>query len=64
VPRLYIEILTTLSLGHPAITSAHTPILVGTIPIVAENLKIVIDEMTCGTALKLVNLSVAESANC
>lgn len=56
VPSLDVEIQTTSPLHHPASTSAYTLILVVTMPVVSETLKTVIDEMTCGTALKLVNL--------
>jgi hypothetical protein len=42
--------------GHPALTSAHEPILVVTISSVAETFTSVIDEMTRGTDFKFINL--------
>jgi len=42
--------------GHPALVSALEPILVDTMPGVAETFKTVIDEMKHGTKFKLVNL--------
>jgi len=56
VPRRLLEIQTTLLHGHPAHISAHEPILVVTMPWVAETFKTVIDEMTHGTDFKLVNM--------
>ena len=56
VPRRVKEIQTTPPQGHPALTSALEPILVVTMPGVAETFKSVIDEMTYGIAFKLVNL--------
>jgi len=55
VPRCLLEIQTTPSHGHPALISAPEPILVVTMPGVAETFKTVIDEMTHGTDFKLVN---------
>jgi len=63
VPRRLLEIQTTPPYGHPALISAHEPILVVTMPGVAETFKTVIDEMTHGTDFKLVNLLLAENAN-
>jgi len=63
VPRRLLEIQTTLSHRHPAPVSALVPILVVTMPRVAETFKTVIDEMTHGTDFKLVNLLHAENGN-
>ena len=63
VPRCLLEIQTTPSHGDPALISAHEPILVVTMPGVAETFKTVIDEMTHGTDFELVNLLLAENAN-
>jgi len=63
VPRRSLEIQTTPPHGHPALISAHEPILVVTMPRVAETFKTVIDEMTHGTDFKLVNLLLAKNAN-
>jgi len=46
VPCRLSGIQTTSPHGHPALISAHEPILVVTMPGVAENFKTVIDEMT------------------
>ena len=63
VPRHLLEIQTTPPHGHPAHISAHEPILVVTMPGVAEIFKTVIDEMTLGTNFKLVNMLQAENVN-
>jgi hypothetical protein len=63
VPRRLLEIQSTPPHGHPALISALEPILVVTMPGVAETFKSVIDEMTFGTDFKLVNLLHAENAN-
>jgi len=63
VPRRQLEIQTTPPHGHPALISAHDPILVVTMPRVAETFKTVIDEMTHGTEFKLVNLLHPKNAN-
>jgi len=63
VPRRLLEIQTTPPHGHPALVSALEPILVVTMPGVAETFRTVIDEMTHGTKFKLVNLLHAENAN-
>jgi len=63
VPRHLLEIQTTQPHRHPALISAHEPILVVTMPGVAETFKTVIDEMTRGTDFKLVNLLHPENAN-
>jgi len=63
VPCRLLEIQITLPHGHPALISAHEPILVVTMPGVAETFKTVIDEMTHRTDFKLVNLLHAENAN-
>jgi len=49
VPRQLLEIQTTPPHGHPVLVSALEPILVVTMPGVAETFKTVIDEMTHGT---------------
>jgi hypothetical protein len=49
--------------GHPAFILAYKPILVVTIPGVAETFKTVIDEMTHGTDFKLNNLLYPDIAN-
>jgi hypothetical protein len=56
VLRHLLEIQTTPPLGYPALISAHEPILVVTMPGVAETFKTVINMMTQGTDFKLVNL--------
>ena len=63
VPRYLWEIQKTSPHGHPALISAHQPILVVTMPGVAETFKTVIDKMTHGTEFKLVNLLYATNAN-
>ena len=63
VPRRLIEIQKTPPQGHPVLTSALEPILVVTMPRVAEMSKSVIDEMTCATDFKLINLLNVENAN-
>jgi len=63
VPGRLLEIQTTPLHRHPALVSALEPILVVTMPGVAETFKTVIDEMTHGTDFKLVNLLHAENAN-
>jgi len=63
VPRRLFVIQTTLPHGHPALVSAHEPILVVRIPGVAETFKTVIDEMTHGTNFKLINWLHAKNAN-
>jgi hypothetical protein len=63
VPRRLLEIQTTPPHGHPALISAHEPILVVTMPGVAETFKTVINKMTHGTDFKLVNLLLAEKAS-
>jgi len=63
VPCRLLEIQSTPPHGHPALISALEPILVVTMPGVAETFKSVIDEMTHGTDFKLVNLLHAENVN-
>jgi len=63
VPQRLLEIQSTPPHRHPALISALEPILVVTMPRVAETSKIVIDKMTCGTDFTLVNLLHAENAN-
>jgi hypothetical protein len=62
-PRHLLEIQTTPSHGNPALVSSIDPILVVTMPGVAETFMPVIDEMTHATEFKLVNLLHAENAN-
>jgi len=63
VPRRLLEIQTTPPHWDPARISAHEPILVVTMPGVAETFDTVINEMTHGTNFKLVNLLLAENVN-
>jgi len=63
VPRHLLEIQSTPPHGHPALISALQPILVVTMPGVAETFKGVIDEMTHGTNFKLINLLHIKNAN-
>jgi hypothetical protein len=63
VPSRLFGIQTTPPHWNPALISAHEPILVVTMPGVAETFKTVINEMTHGTNFKLVNSLHAESAN-
>jgi len=63
VPRHLLEIQSTPPHGHPALISALEPILVATIPGVAETFKSVMDEIIYVSNLKLVNLLHAENAN-
>jgi hypothetical protein len=63
VPRHLLEIQTMPPYGHPVLVSAHEPILVLTIPGVAETFKTIINEMTHATDLKLVNMLHPENAN-
>jgi hypothetical protein len=58
-----LEIQTTPPHRHPALLSAPEPILVVSMPGVAETFKTVLDEMTHGTEFKLVNSLHAENAN-
>ena len=58
-----LDPLLTLSHGHPALIWAHAPILVVTMPGVAETFKTVIDEKIRGTNFKLVHLLHAENVN-
>ena len=63
VPHQMLSIQTTPPHGHPALVSSLEPILVVNIRGVAETFKTIIDEMTHGTELKLVNLLHTEYAN-
>jgi hypothetical protein len=63
VPRHLLKILTTPLHGDPALISAKEPILVVTMPGVAETFKTVIDKMTPGTDFKVVNLLHSEIEN-
>jgi hypothetical protein len=58
-----LEIQTTPPHRHSAVISALQPILVVTMPVVAETINTVIDEMTHGTTSNLVNLLHTENAN-
>src|SRR5882757_5906467 len=62
VPCRLLEIQTTPPHGDPGLISALEPILVVTMPGVAETFKTVIDEMTHRTDFKLVNLLHPENA--
>ena len=63
VPCCLLEIQTTPPHGHPALVSALEPILVVTMPGVAENFQTVINEMRHATEFKPVYLLRAENAN-
>jgi len=63
VPRCLLEIQSTPPHSHPALISALEPILVVTMPGLAETFKSVIDEMTHGADFKLVNLLHSENMN-
>ena len=63
VHRPLREIQKTPPQGHPALTSALEPIMVVTMPGVAETFKSVIDEMTFATDVKLIDLLNADNAN-
>jgi hypothetical protein len=63
VPSSLLEIQSTPPQGHPALTSPFDPIVVVTMPGVAETFKSDIDEMTYGTDYKLINLLHPENAN-
>jgi hypothetical protein len=63
VLRRVLEIQTTPPYRHPALILAHEPILVVTMSRVAETFKTVINKMTHGTDLKLINFLQAEYAN-
>jgi hypothetical protein len=58
-----LEIQPTPPHRHPTLVSAHEPFLVVIMPSVAEMFKTVINEMTYGTELKLVNLLPDGNAN-
>jgi hypothetical protein len=63
MPCRLLEIQTTPTHSHPALVSGLEPILVVTMPGVAEMFKTLIDEMTHATDFKLVNLLNAKIAN-
>jgi len=63
VPGHLLEKQTTPPHREPALISAHEPILVVTMPRVAETFMTIINEMRYGTDFKLVNLLLAENAN-
>jgi len=57
------EIQSTPPQAQPVLSSAFEPILVVTMPRVAETFKSVIDEMIYATDFKLINLLHLENAN-
>jgi len=63
--RIIVDAPLTLILpqGHPVITSAREPILVVTLPKVADAFKGVINKKTYGTDSKLVNLLNTHNVN-
>jgi hypothetical protein len=63
VPCRLLEIQATPPHGHSALVLGLEPILVVTMPGVAQTFKTVIDKMTHGTDFKLVNLLHAENAS-
>jgi hypothetical protein len=63
VPRHLIEIQKTSPQRHPALTSALEPILVVTMPGVAEMFKSDINQMTFATDFILINLFHTENVN-
>jgi len=63
MPRSLLEIQTTPPHVHPTLVTALEPILVVTMPGVAETFKTFIDEMTHGTDFKLFNLLQVENVN-
>ena len=63
LPRRLIKIQTTPPHRHPGLVSAREPILVVTMPRVAETFKTVIDDMTDRANFKLVNLVHAKNPN-
>jgi len=63
VPRRLLEIQKTPPHGNPALLCTHEPILLVTMPGVAETVKTVMDEMTNGIDFKLVNLLHAANGN-
>jgi len=63
VPCRLSEMQTTPPHGHPALVSALEPILVGTMPVVAETFKTVINKMTCWTDFTLVNMLHGKNVN-
>jgi len=63
VPRRLLEIQSTPPHRDPALISALEPILVVTLPEVAETFKRVINEMTHRTNFTVVNLLHVENAN-
>ena len=63
VPCRRMAIQTTPLQGHPVLSSALGPILVVTMPGVAETFKSVIDEMTFATDIKLIDSLPAENVN-
>ena len=62
VPHRFSKIQSTPLQGHTALISSFEPILVVTMPGVAETFKSVIDEMTSGTNCKLINSLHTENA--
>jgi len=63
VPCRHMAIQTTPLQGHPVLSSALGPILVVTMPRVAETFKSVIEEMTFATDIKLIVSLPAENVN-
>ena len=63
MPHRLSEIQSTPPQGHPAHTSALEPILVVTMPGVAETFKSVINEIKYGTEFKRIDLSHTENGN-
>jgi len=63
VPCCLLEFQTTAPHRHPALVSVLEPVLVVTIPRVAETFMTVIDEMTHGTDSELVNLLPVKNAD-
>jgi len=63
VTRRLLEIQKTPPHGHPALISAHRPILGITMPRVAETIKTVINKVTLGTDCNVINLLHGENAN-
>jgi hypothetical protein len=63
VPHCLFEIQSTPPQRHPVLTPGYEPILVVTMPGLAEKFKNVIDKMTYGINFQLINLLHAENAN-
>jgi len=63
VPRRLLDIQTIPTQRHPALISAHEPILVVTMPRLAASFKTVIDEMTHGIDYKLIDMLHTKKTN-